>query len=502
MTASSTGTATDLEDLVSNIITFLTTDTDLVSASEEWTVMHQERDNLAGISHNLTERTGASERKIIHSCRYDPRSINEDRNDTRAGYVDCSGYSAGVSFIRFQLKVATEIDKVVIGAPLAGSNVLNGIPRDFTLEYSDDDSAWTTALTVSSGAAYTYGEYREHTVGGSPGAHIYWRITIDSITSGTTLYWRSMLLLDASGDVANHFGSEVIFQAPGTSGTDEIYTGIRSEYDDAQGWYNLFLNGYTGYDSNEPSWFEQPGALPGSGSPNIAENPMVPCWDTNMDYWFAASGRSFRFGVKVSTTFEGGYLGFILPYATPSQYPYPLAVGGSLIPTGSRGPEWRYSYNSYVHSVFTTPAGEGSTSELDAATLYIRAPEGEWRSVAQRVTGSNPDTITNMQVGDVYPFSFSGPASIVYPTGVHSTSTTDNSLPYRELLNGGYVLQPTIIITRLPSLFVFGELEGVFIISGFNNAAENTTVFDSVNYIIFQNAARTEVQEFWSLALP
>lgn len=503
MTASATGTATGLEDLFTDIVNFLTKDTDLVSASEKWTVMRQERDNLAGVAHNLTEQTSAQARKIVHGCRYDPRSINCDATNSTDGYVQCTGFSAGVSYIRFKLRTATRIDKVIIGAPAGGSRVLNGVPRDFKLQYSDNDSSWTTALTVSSGTAYTFNEYREHSVGGSPGSHLYWRIVVDSITSSTALYWKSMLLLDASGNVANHFGSEVIFKAPGSSGTDEIYTGIRSEYDVAQGWYNLVLNGYTGFDSDELSWFEQPGALPGFGMPVQAVNPMVPCWDTNMNYWFAASGRSFRFGVKVSTSFEGGYLGFILPYATPSQYPYPLAIGGSLMPTANaRGQEWRYSYNYYKHSVFTTPAGDRSSSELDTATLYIRAPEGQWRHVCQRITSSDPDIISDMQVSDISPFRFTGPATVLYPTGVYSSSTVANSLPYRELLNGGYVLQPTIIITSIPSPFVFGELEGVFIISGFNNAAENTTVFNSVNYIIFQNVARTEVHEFWALALP
>ena len=503
MTASTSGTATGLEDLVTKIVTFLTTDADLVAANQEWAVLRQERDNLASVAHNLTEQTSVQARRIRHGCRYDPRSLNIDSPNNTDGYVQASGYSAGVSYVRFQLRVAAEIDSVTITAPNVAGAQLSGVPRDFRLQYSDDDSSWTTALTVSGGAAYTQNESRDHSVGGTPGAHTYWRIIIDSVTSGTVLYWKSMLLLDASGDCKNHFGSEIIFQAPGNSGVDEIYTGIRSEYDAGNGWYNLFLNGYTGYDANETSWFEQPGALPGVSEPSPAENPMIPCWDSSMSYWLAANGRCVRIGVKVSTSFEGGYLGFILPYATPSQYPYPLAVGGSLVPQDTaRGPEWRYSYNSYLHSVFTTPAGVGSSTLLDAASLYIRAPDGNWRHVCQRITTANPDAISAMTVSKTFPFGFSGPSAVVYPTGVHSTFTQDNALPYRELINGGYVIQPCIIVTRLPTPFVFGELEGVFIISGFSNSAENTTTLDSVNYIILQNASRNEVHEYWAMALP
>jgi hypothetical protein len=197
-------------------------------------------------------------------------------------------------------------------------------------------------------------------------------------------------------------------------------------------------------------------------------------------------------------------MGFIFPYATPSQYPYPLAIGGSLIPTeASRGPEWRYSYNNYKHSVFTTPATDSISSIVDGATLYLRTPEGEWNSFGSRATAYNPDTITGMEIPATYPYTPTGVAATVWPTGILDVVTAlQGRLPERECLDGGYVLQPCILMTRLPSPKVFGELEGVFIISGFNNAAENTTVFNSVNHIIFQNVARSEVHEFWALALP
>jgi hypothetical protein len=48
---------------------------------------------------------------------------------------------------------------------------------------------------------------------------------------------------------------------------------------------------------------------------------------------------------------------------------------------------------------------------------------------------------------------------------------------------------------------VWGELEGCMAISGFSNAAENTTTFAGKNYVIFQNVTRTEVHEYWAMAL-
>jgi len=506
--ASLVGTATDLEDLVSDIITFLTTDTDLVADSEEWTVLRQRRDKLAGVTTNLTEQASQSARKVIHSFRYDTRSINTDSTSNNQGYTDCSGWSVGVSFIRMQLRTATEIDNVQIRscASDASALALSEQLGNFKLQWSDDDSAWTTALTVASNPTYTYNEIKEFAVPGTPGAHVYWRIIIDSInagsTSGSSVTWRSILLRESDGTIANHFGSEVYFQAPGLSGTDEIYTGIRSEYDAASGWYNLFLNGYTGFDSGELDFFEQAGGLPGHGSAVSMETPMIPCWNSSMPYWFAASGRSFRMAVKVSTSFESGYLGFLLPYATPVQYPYPLVIAGSLLPVVSaRTTEWRYSYNSYRHSSMSCPANDGTGNLQDGGTLYIRTPDSTWRQVGQRATSSDPNTITRTTITDTFPYTVSGAYLAVWPSCVHSTTEAQASLAYREALGGGYVMRPLIIIQRFPSSAVWGELEGVYSISGFSNASENTTTLGGITHVILQNIARTEVHEYWALAL-
>ncbi len=332
--ANEVGTASNLEDLFGKIISFLTTNAALVAANQQWQVLRQWRDNVVGISvTSLVESSTYNRRRILHSFRYDPRSLGTNTQMGRTGHVGCLSYVAGTSQFTMQLRTAKEVASVRISAPLDSD--ISEVLQNFRLQYSDDNSTWTTALTVNSSPVYLIGETKTFAVPGTPGAHAYWRIIIDRKQSGSTtglVCWRSLLLLDSGGDIVNHFGSEALLKATGTSGTDAIYTGIRSEYDAANGWYNLFLNGYTGHDPNETSFFNQPGAINSWPTGTPLDVPIVPCWNAAMPYWFRANGRSFSFGVKVSTSFEGGYLGFILPYATPSQYPYPLAVGGSLVP--------------------------------------------------------------------------------------------------------------------------------------------------------------------------
>lgn len=502
--ANEVGTASNLEDLFGKMVSFLTTNAALVAASQQWRVLRQWRDNVVGISvTSLVESATYSSRRILHTFRYEPRSIGTNAPTGATGHVACSSYVAGTSQLTIQLRTAKAVANVRIAAPLDSDT--SEVLQNFRLQYSDDNLTWTTALTVNSSPTYVAGETKTFAVPGTPGAHVYWRIIIDRKQSGTTtgsVYWRSLLLLDSGGDIVNHFGSEALLKATGASGTDAIYTGIRSEYDAARGWYNLFLNGYTGYDPNETSFFNQPGAINNWSAATPLDVPMVPCWNAAMPYWFRANGRSFSFGMKASTSFEGGYLGFILPYATPSQYPYPLAVGGSLVPQDSdRSTTWRYSYNDMRHSVFPIP-GSSTTNPTAAtpnsSTLYLRTPDGLWQPFAQR-TGVTD--IYEMTQSSSSPFARSGIRAGVWPTSVRNVGASAPRRDYREVLGGGYLLQPLIMHQRLPTGAVWGELEGCMAISGFGNAAENTTSFAGKNYVIFQNVARTEAHEYWAMAL-
>lgn len=497
--ANEVGTASNLEDLFTKIVSFLTTNAALVAANQDWEVLRLRRDNLLSLTTNLVDTASGSLRRIVHTCRYDCRSLNTNDQNSTAGRFTAS-FTAGTSQVTFRLRQVREVKSVLIRASTMTGD-LNMSPRGFRLQWSDNGTTWTTALTVTNSDSWQTGERRTFAVPGTPGAHEYWRIIWDAVQSGTTIRWSEVLLLQDDGTVANHFGSEVIFKAPGNAGADSIYTGIRSEYDEAAGWYNLFLNGYAGYDPAQMSFFNQPGGLPGAEAQNALAVPMVPCWNSAMPYWFAASGRSFRFGIKVDTNYEGGYLGFILPYATPGQFPYPLMVGGSLVPQdGNRSAEWRYSYANWRHGVFPGPGCENTPNVVEArwATNYIRMPDGFWRYIGNRPNSGTavPDGIHGPNHGT----TATGAARSMWPHCMNDQWST-GKLPYRDCLGGGYVIQPCIILQRLPETMVFGELEGVFSISGFGVSSEDTAVFGGKTHVAFQNAYRNTVHEYWAMSL-
>ena len=503
--ANEVGTASNLEDLFGKLISFVSTNATLVGAGQAWQVLRQRRDNIAVLTTNLTEPTSVLYRRTIQTCRYDPRSLNINNQDAnKEANFQATNYVSGTSFMSWQLRTTRTVATVRLRAPRYNSD-LQYMIRNFRLQYSDNGTSWTTALTVNSNPTYALGETRDWAVPGTPGTHLYWRIVIDSIQGGstTTVAWMCMLLLEADGTVANHFGSEAILKGVGNAGTDEIFVGVRSEYDAAAGWYNLFMNGYTGYDANEQSWFKQPGALNEFGAQYPYAVPMVPCWDTTMPYWFVASGRSFRFCVKVSTSYEGGYAGFILPYATPQQYPYPLAVGGSLVPTDTlRSAEWRYSYAHWRHGAYPGPGIDSyASAEGKHSTLYMRNPDGEWGYFGNRGDPSpQPEDIYGPNQSVSAPYNPSGSWRCVWPHAMND-QWTSGKRPYRECLGGGYMLQPCILMQRAPYAAVFGELEGTYAISGYQNAAENTTTYNGKTHVIFQNTYRNTVHEFWALSL-
>ena len=55
---------------------------------------------------------------------------------------------------------------------------------------------------------------------------------------------------------------------------------------------------------------------------------------------------------------------------------------------------------------------------------------------------------------------------------------------------------PTVILSRENDGNDYGEIEGVFAVSGFANAAENTITDNGQVYDVFQNSNRTDVPDY------
>ncbi len=484
-------TASGFNDLYDRLVTFLTSNTDLLATNQQWQVLRQHKDNLEQVVSDIAYLAPDwnNYNSPLETMRYENRAL-QGQSDSKRFRSHANSFTPG-NYVQMKLRVAKPVTYVALRA---GSGADAGyMIRDFRLQYSDDGDSWTTCLTAVGQTAWSDLEERSYDVPAATGAHLWWRIIIDDTNRAQYVSW-TLMRLHNDAEVVNHYGNESFLKATGISGADEIFTGIRSEYDSDSGWYNWFLNGYTGYNPNEFSFFGQPGAI---AAPHNC--PMVPLWDQAMPYWFAANGRHVRFGVKVSTNYEGGYLGFILPYGSPNQYPYPLAVGGSLVAHTTMGSSWRYSHTSHRHGTFTGPGANSAyqAPPSEQCALYLRQLDGLWYGYANRPhTTSDPDS-----VADSFYSGGTGFQRGVWPHVTAGAGIGRGQLPFRDCLDGGYVLIPCVLFQRHPVGQVFGELEGCFYISGFNNGSENTTMHNGNNHIIFQNTYRNTPGEYWAMRL-
>jgi hypothetical protein len=234
------------------------------------------------------------------------------------------------------------------------------------------------------------------------------------------------------------------WKAPGLSGTEEIFVGMRTYQDVAADYYNLSVFGATGYVPGN-TYTAQPGFSGAKG---------VPMWNQPITYWAICNGQRLVVAAKIQNVYESFYLGKFLPYATPKQYPYPLLVGGMLDTESAT----RYSETSH-YSWFKGNGGH----------FLMRDVMGAWPT-AELWPQNMPITIRNT------------PAD-----GLSGTA------------GGAYGLYPMILNTSTPN--IWGELDGIFFISGFNNATENTMTVSGVTYLVIRDVWRTGAKDYMAMRL-
>lgn len=230
---------------------------------------------------------------------------------------------------------------------------------------------------------------------------------------------------------------ELILKAPGLSGTEEIFVGLQTYQNANADWYNILAAGFTGYVAGN-TFATQPGFM-SSG---------VPAHNNRIDYWLTLNGQRMVLAMKVGTpVYESLYLGKMLPYARPSQYPYPLVVGGML--NGKAATR----FSDSTHSCWV----RGSR-----VNMRLRFNSGTWIQT------------------DCWPWAGS------FTLAIRDTNGYDS-------------LNPVILSDATSG--VYGELDGLFYITGFNNAVENTFILDGHDYVVMQDVSRTGFADYYAIRM-
>ncbi|MDN5622893.1 MAG: hypothetical protein L0G96_07155 [Acinetobacter sp.] len=233
---------------------------------------------------------------------------------------------------------------------------------------------------------------------------------------------------------------ELILKGKGYTGTEEIYVGVRTYQDASADYYNLCVATFTGYVPSN-TFDTQPGVrLSG-----------VPAHNQRIDYWLTVNAQRIACCMKVGTpVYEHFYIGKFFPYARPSQYPYPIVCAGML----SGAAATRYSDTS--HSM--PYKGNRVNLSIRSNNGYVQPYSYPWQNA--NLAGGNYQL---RDTGDIYP------------------------LLSVELNDG--------------SSNIWGALDGVFFISGFNNVVENTLNINTTDFVVLQDVARTGFYDYLALRL-
>lgn len=335
------------------------------------------------------------------------------------------------------------------------------MPVAWKLQYWSG-STWLDLDTQSDEHHWGASEVRTFTVS-SPVSATRYRLHLTAFGSGILQIGAVRLLRSDGVDAAF---SQTIWQAPGNDGDSEILVGVHAfERQDAD-YFNWEIAAFDGYLASS-LWRSQAG---------FHGLLYVPLWEAAIPYWFIADGRRVIVIAKLNTQYEVAYLGLLDPFFTPEQWPYPMALGGSLA-FGTTIPDWnstswRWSNVDHDHSAFPISDPGGSSPDAEDCQLVARAWSGEWKGFGAR--------------------SVWGDVNVVWPWWSGLTKLDVN-------LDGSYSRWPVVLNSAVPN--TIGVLAGVACVSGQGLTAETLITTGEIDWMAIHNIYRTDRDEFFCIAL-
>jgi len=300
---------------------------------------------------------------------------------------------------------------------------------------------------------------------------------------------------------------EVQLQGPGNAGADEIYIGILEVRDTGVSTFNWQLFGMTGFNTLF-DLVDQPGFS--YLSPNEIAS-FVPLSNGAIECWFHVTPRALSGVMRIGSTYESFYLGFLNPFATPTEYPYPLYIASSST-------RWNEAFGSSgpTQCGLADPGAWTGTAGNIRGPAGLRFFDGSWQYINNwSFAGSSRFEATDRMV---YPCGERAPQSpeispidqfvrsdisyrwsgMIPHTGNPGTPT--NTLRETEDSVADIThLIPTVVHFVDPSLQILGEIDSVFwgSTAGNNIVSEDRVIIGGIYYRAFQSANRTDQFAFF-----
>lgn len=450
-----TGTASNYIDLLDRLKTFLTTNSTLVGLGQNWTA--------------LRYSVGAATSWTLGRVAFGSTTNGTTVLDTAPGGFPTTNFAARVvgsivipttGTYDFGIDGDDAVELLIDGTVAVGWYGTHTAGGDF----SHHNAVPLTAGTYSFEARVvnSSGNFALSVGWKKPGDSSIAIIPSASLSGLTYDYYAyaSTMPADSSGMAGLWAEKELILKAPGLSGTEEIYVGIVPYSSTVGDYFNWNMNGMVGYVSADSYGLQ----------PYISSPSFLHLWNDAIPYWFIANGQRVIVVAKVSGVYQIAYLGKFLPYALPTQYPYPVLIAGM---SGNAG--YRWSSVGADHNSFQNPGIGGSR------LWYV---DSTWQNVYNHDAGGS--SIDHMNV---------------WPTSSSFNSFDTVRANLTSWPDGGYTLLPLIIHCNTPANNVLGELDGAFFVTGHSTSAESIITISGVDYLVMQDGFRTGRENYMALRL-
>lgn len=265
--------------------------------------------------------------------------------------------------------------------------------------------------------------------------------------------------MTTSGTVMSRF-----FESSDKYPDQKVHASMWINYNYRDDWYHFGVAGSLTYS-------EKSGVTGQYGS---SSNKYALAWHDEMPYWFIANGHRFIVIFKVSTNYEGLYVGLITPSGTDREYPRGIFIGGSDR-VGSR--KWT-TQEANGRSSFWRPVGANNDTYPTNATLLT--PFSRW----DHASNAN----SNFPSGNAWPNYrlYMQPMNANY----YLNRTVD----------GSYILEDITIFNWSEGNY-YGTLDGVYRVSGFQMSQGNIITVDGSQYLCVALAGLTDYNNWGAIKL-
>jgi len=386
------------------------------------------------------------------------------------------------------------ITKVSIGGYVAGfgGESADAAPKDFSIQYSDDGTNWTTDTSFTGETLWQTGEVRDFLLTGAVAGHTFWRVAIATVNSGTQASLPVLNMYDANGfyNVAYYGdGYDAIFRGAGVSGTDNIYVVLRADAYVHNG-PNWITSGAVGYSPGLDSLFQASNSKVGfiSGSIAYPSHNRLALYDQPMRYLITCTGRFFQVHCRFQNITAPGYFGLFLQYALPiqEQYPYPLFIGASQSAGGNMSiTNWGWQRTDDAHCFFgnpSVPSQSVQTVDTLPSPTRVFLPFNEWRQACNKIGTS---------------WSSNNHSLAMFPYQTEEGDTYSDVID--DQLDGAAPMSAICILDRETDSNL-GELDGVRHLSGIY-AIESLITEAGVDWMVFNNVFRDSYNDYYAVRL-